>query len=94
MHETTRLHPICLRPSSLNSTLPTLDFQSQDQPMTCWLVFVPHPQMPEYLPSVFVNEAPHVPIAKTKSNQSQEREATLLEVLHSCLMSMYRWEDR
>ena len=46
------------------------------------------------LPSIFVNEAPCALIAKIKSNQSQEREATLLEVLHSCLMSRYRWEGR
>jgi hypothetical protein len=47
--------------------------------------------MPYYspiLPSVFVNEAPRALIAKTKSNQSQGREATLLKVLYSCLMSM------
>ena len=33
-------------------------------------------------------------MAKTKSNQSQGWEATLLKVLHSCLMSRYQWEDR
>ena len=40
--------------------------------------FLSHPQMPQYssiLPSVFVNEAPRALIDKTKSNQSQEREA-------------------
>jgi hypothetical protein len=39
-----------------------------------------HPQMPYYsfiLPSVFVNEAPRALTTKTKSNQSQGREATL-----------------
>ena len=41
-----------------------------------------------------VNGAPCTLIAKTKSNQSQEWEATLLEVLHACLMSRYRWEGR
>jgi hypothetical protein len=46
------------------------------------------------LPSVFVNEAPRALIIKTKSNQSQGREATLLKVLYSCLMSRYRWEGR
>ena len=44
------------------------------------------------LPSVYGNGAPSGLIAKTKSNQSQGREATLLKVLHSCLMSRYRWE--
>ena len=37
--------------------------------MTCWIIFVPS-QMPRYssiLPSVFVNGAPRVLIAKTKS---------------------------
>ena len=33
-------------------------------------------------------------IAKTKPNQSQGHEATLLKLLHSCLMCRYRWEDR
>ena len=59
--------------------------------------FLSHPQMPYYssiLPSVFVDEAPRVLIAETKSNQSQDREATLLEVLHYCLVYRYRWEDR
>ena len=46
------------------------------------------------LPSVFVDEAPRVLIAKTKSNQSQGREAILLNVLHSCLMSRYQWEGQ
>ena len=46
------------------------------------------------LPSVFVNGAPRALIVETKSNQSQGWEATLLEVLHSCLMSGYRWEVR
>ena len=46
------------------------------------------------LPSVFVNGAPRALIAKTKSNPSQEQEATLLEVLHSCPMSRYRREGR
>ena len=44
------------------------------------------------LPSVFVNEAPCALIGKTKSNQSQVHEAILLKVLHSCLVSRYRWE--
>ena len=39
-----------------------------------------------------VNEAPCALIAKTKSNQSQGQETTLLKVLHSYLMSRYRWE--
>jgi hypothetical protein len=53
--------------------------------------------MPYYspiLPSVFVNGAPSGLIAKTESNQSQGREATILEVLYLCLMSRYRWEDQ
>ena len=53
--------------------------------------------MPHYesiLPLVFVNGAPRALIVKTKSNQSQEQEATILEVLHSCLVSRYRWEGR
>ena len=53
--------------------------------------------MPYYssiLPSVLVYRAHCALIAKTKSNQSQERKATLLVVLHSCLMSRYRWEGR
>ena len=53
--------------------------------------------MPYYsfiLPSVLVNAAPRALIVKTKSNQSQGREATLLNVLHSCLMSRYQWEGR
>jgi hypothetical protein len=41
-----------------------------------------------------LNGAPSGLIANTKSNQSQGREATLLEVLYSCLMSRYRWEGR
>jgi hypothetical protein len=41
-----------------------------------------------------VNKAPSGLIVKTKSNQSQAREVTLLEVLYSCLMSRYRWEGR
>ena len=44
--------------------------------------------------SVFVSETPHALIAKTKSNQSQGWEATLLKVLYSCLMSRYRWEGQ
>ena len=53
--------------------------------------------MPYYspiLPLVFVNEAPRALIAKTKSNQSQGREATLLKVLYYCLMSRYQWEGQ
>ena len=53
--------------------------------------------MPYYsfiLPSVFVNEASRALIAKTNNNQSQGRGATLFKVLHSCLMSTYRWEGR
>jgi hypothetical protein len=46
------------------------------------------------LPSGFVNEAPRALIAKTKNNQSQGQEGTLLKVVHSCLMSKYRWEDQ
>ena len=53
--------------------------------------------MPYYsssiLPSVFVNGTPHALVAKIKNNQSQGREATLLKVLHSCLVSRFRWED-
>ena len=52
--------------------------------------------MPYYspiLPLDFVNEAPHALIAKTKNNQSQGQEATLLKVLHSCLMPRFRWEE-
>ena len=36
-----------------------------------------------------LNGAPRALIAKTKSNQSQEREVTLVEAQHSCLMSRY-----
>ena len=43
---------------------------------------------------VFVNGALRALIAKTKSNKSQGREATFLKVLHSCLISRYRWEGR
>ena len=53
--------------------------------------------MPYYssiLSSVFVYEAFCALIAKSKNNLSQRREATLLKVLHSCLMSKYRWEGR
>ena len=65
--------------------------------MTCWIVSIPHPQLPYYssiLPSVFVNGAPCALIAKTKSNQSQGQEVTLAKVLHSCLASRYQWEGR
>ena len=53
--------------------------------------------MPYYTfisPSVLVNEAPHAMIAKTNNDQSHGREATLLKVLHSCLMSRYGWEGQ
>ena len=53
--------------------------------------------MPYYsftLPSCFVNEASRALIAKTKSNQSQGWEATLLKVLHSYLISRYQWEGQ
>jgi hypothetical protein len=46
--------------------------------------------MPYYssiLLSIFVNEAPRALVAKTKSDQSQGREATIFKVLYSCLMS-------
>ena len=43
---------------------------------------------------VFVNESLRALKANTKSNQSQGLEATLLEVLHSCLISRYQWEGR
>ena len=51
-----------------------------------WYVgwFLSHPQTPCYstiLPSIFVDGAPRALVAKTKGNQSQERETTLLEVL-------------
>ena len=65
--------------------------------MTCWIVVVPSPNallLSSISPLVFVNGAPHALIAKTKSNQSQKPEATLLKVLHSCLMSRYRWEGQ
>ena len=52
------------------------------------------PYYPSILPSVFVNGAPRAFIAKTKSKQSQGQEATLLKVLHSCLMSRDRLEGR
>ena len=42
----------------------------------------------------FVNEAPCALIAKTLSNQSQGREATLLIILYSCLMFRYRWDGQ
>ena len=48
--------------------------------------FCPIPES-SVLPSVFVNEAPRALMAKTKSNQSQGWESTLLKVMHSCLMS-------
>jgi hypothetical protein len=60
-------------------------------------LFLSHPQMPycsPIVPSVFVNGAPRALIVQTKSNQSQGREATLLKVLLSCLMSRYRWEGQ
>ena len=53
--------------------------------------------MPYYssiLQSVLVDEASRALIANTKSNQSQGHEVTLLQVLHSFLMSRYRWEGR
>ena len=53
--------------------------------------------MPYYLsilPLVFVNRAPRALIAETKSYQSQEQEATLLEALRSSHMSRYQWEGR
>ena len=55
--------------------------------------------MPHYssiLPSVFVNEASRALIAKTKKQPitRKGREATLLNVMHSCLMSRYRWEGQ
>ena len=52
------------------------------------------PYYPSILASGFVNGAPCALVAKTKSNQSQGREATLLKVLHSSLMSRYGWEGR
>ena len=51
--------------------------------------------MPYYssiLLSVFVDGAPRVLIAKTKSNPSQGAGGDTSKVLHSCLMSKYRWE--
>ena len=59
--------------------------------------FCPIPKMPflsSIIPTVFVNGVPRALVAKTKSNQSQEWEATILEVLCSCFMSRYRWEGR
>ena len=59
--------------------------------------FLCHPQMPYFsfiLPSVIVNEVPCGLIAKTKSNQPQGREVTLLKVLHSYLISRYQCEGR
>ena len=52
------------------------------------------PYCSSILPSVFVGGVPCALMAKTKLNQSQEREATLVEVLQSCLTSRYRWEGR
>jgi hypothetical protein len=43
-----------------------------------------------YLTIGFLNEAPRALIAKTKNNQSQGHEATLLNALHSRLMSRSR----
>jgi hypothetical protein len=43
---------------------------------------------------VFVDEAPHTLIVKTKNNQLQRPKATLLKVLHSYLISRYQWEGR
>ena len=60
----------------------------------CWIVIVPSPNaiLLVYLTNNFfvcllMQLAPRALIAKTKSNQSQEQEASLVEVLHSCLMS-------
>ena len=56
-----------------------------------------HLQIPYYssiLPSGFVDEAPRALIAKIKRYQTQGWEATLLKVLHSCIMSRYRWEGQ
>ena len=57
--------------------------------MTCWIACVPSQNAyhSSILSSVFVNEASHAFVAKTKSNQSQGQEAKLLKVLHSCLLS-------
>jgi hypothetical protein len=46
------------------------------------------------LSSVFVNEAPCVLVIRITSNPLQELKATLLEVMHSCLVSRYQWEGR
>ena len=65
---------------------------------TCWIVSVPSPNVALLLIYLtigyflLVHEAPRALVAKTKRNQSQEREASLLEVLHSHLMSRYRLE--
>ena len=59
--------------------------------------FLSHPKMPHYSPIlaiVFVNGAPRVLIAKIERNKSQERQGTLSKVLHSCLMSRYRWDGQ
>ena len=54
--------------------------------------FVPSPNalLLIYLTIGFLNEAPRALIAKTKNNQSQGQVATLLNALHSRLMSRYR----
>ena len=59
--------------------------------MTCCIDFVPFPSV---LSSVFVNEAPRALITKTKSSQSQGHQATILKILHYCLVSSYQWEGR
>ena len=62
--------------------------------MTCWIIFVPSPNV---LPLIYIIISffcllIKLLIAKTKSNKSQGLEATLLKVLHACLISRYRWE--
>ena len=61
------------------------------QVMTRWIVFIPSLNASLL---IYVTSAPRALIAKTKSNQSQRWEETLLKVLISCLMSRYWWEDR
>ena len=64
--------------------------------MTCWIVFVQSPNalLLIYLTIGFCWWSFLCLIAKTKSNQSQGWEATLLKVLHSCLMSRYQLGGR
>jgi hypothetical protein len=65
------------------------------QAMTRWIIFEdrPYALLLIYLTVSFCYAAPCTRIAKTKSNRSQGPKATLLNVLHFCLISRYhQWE--